>query len=71
MAIFNVQRAINPKVGNPELWFMCSAHCHIVFYLYVKFQKNISNSFKLTERTRVHGGYGYIQCPKGNNSSSR
>ena len=24
MAIFNVQRAITPKVGKPELGFMCS-----------------------------------------------
>ena len=27
MAIFIVQRAITPKVGNLEFWFMCSAHC--------------------------------------------
>ena len=32
MAMFNVQRAITPKVGKPE--FMCSAHPLIVlFYL--------------------------------------
>ena len=25
MAMFKVQRAITPKVGQPELWFMSSA----------------------------------------------
>ena len=43
MAKFNVQRAITPKVGKPELLFMCSA-CHlIVIYIYVKFPENILN----------------------------
>ena len=27
MAMFNVQRAITPKVGKSELWFLNSAHC--------------------------------------------
>ena len=39
MAIFNVQRAITPKVGKPELWFMCSACCLIVLYIYVELCK--------------------------------
>ena len=44
MAMFNVQRAIAPKVGKPELWFMCSAHCFIVFYTCVKFCANTLDS---------------------------
>ena len=33
MAMLNVQRAITPKVGKPELQFMCSACYLIVFYI--------------------------------------
>ena len=47
MAIFNVQRTIAPKVGNPELWFMCSAHCLMMLYIHVSFHENISNTFNL------------------------
>ena len=68
---FDVQRAVTPKVGKPELWFMYSAHCLIVLYICVKFHENISNCFQLTDRTRVHGRNGYVQCSKGNNSKSR
>ena len=42
MKIVNTQRAITPKVGKPELRFMCSAHRLMVF--------NMSSSFKLMER---------------------
>ena len=69
MATFNVQRAITPKVGKPELWFICSASRLIVLYIFVKFRENILKSFQLTERTRVHGRNGYVQCPKSNNSN--
>ena len=31
MKIVNTQRAITPKVGKPDLWFMCSARCLIRF----------------------------------------
>ena len=58
MAMFNVQRAIIPKVGKPELGFMCSARRLILFYICVLFHENISNGFQLTERTRVHGRNG-------------
>ena len=34
MAVFNVQRAITPKVGKLKLGFMCFA-CLIVFYICV------------------------------------
>ena len=37
----------------------------------MKFRENILNGFQLTERTRVHGRNGYVQCSKGNNSKSR
>ena len=33
MAMFNVQRAIIPKVDKQELRFMCSARCLIMFYI--------------------------------------
>ena len=51
MATFNVQRAITPKVGKPELWFMCSANCLMVLYICVKFGENISESIRVMERT--------------------
>ena len=51
MAMFNVQRAITPKAGKPELRFMCSARRLIVFYICVKFCKNISDSTRVMERT--------------------
>ena len=41
MAMFNVQRAISPKVGKPELQFICFACCLIVVYICVKFGENI------------------------------
>ena len=51
MAMFNVQWAITPKVGKPELRFMCSACCHIVIYICEKFRENILNGFQLSQRT--------------------
>ena len=47
----NKQRAITPKVGKPELRFMCSACPLMVFNICVKFHENMSCSFKLMERT--------------------
>ena len=52
MKIVNTQRAISPKVGKPELRFMCSACRLMVFHICVKFHENISSSFKVMERTR-------------------
>ena len=55
MAIFNVQRAITPKVCNPELRFLCSA-CHLMmFNICVKFHANTLNGFEVRERTRICG----------------
>ena len=67
MVIFNVQRAITPKVGKPELGFMCSASHLIVLYICVKFHEYI-------EWTQVHSRNGYFQyllCSKDCNSKSR
>ena len=52
MKIINRQRAITPKVGKPELRFLCSACCLIVFNICEKFHENISSGFKVMERTR-------------------
>ena len=52
MKIVNIQRPITPKVGKPELPFMCSACCLMVLNICVKFQANMSSSFKVMERTQ-------------------
>ena len=52
MKIVNTQRAITPKVGKPESWFMCSAHRFKVFNICVKFHEKVSSCFKLMEWTR-------------------
>ena len=62
-----VQRTITPKVGKPELWFMCSARHPKVLYICVMLNEN-------TERTRVNsrnGNFKYILCSNGHNSKSR
>ena len=70
----NVQRAITPKVGKPELRFMCSVLCLMVLYICVKFHENITNGIRVKERTLVHGKnslFQYLYCSKGCNSKSR
>ena len=54
MAVFDVQRAITPKIGKPVLQFMCSACPLILLYICVKFHENI-------EQTPVHSRNYYIQ----------
>ena len=49
--IVYTQRAISPKVGKPELWFLCSAHHLMVFNVCVKLNENMSSCFKVTELT--------------------
>ena len=41
MTMFNVQNAVTPKVGKPELPFMCSADRLIVLCICVKFGENM------------------------------
>ena len=53
MAMFNVQRAITPKVDKPELQFMCSAYHLLVFYICVTFHENISDGIRVMEGTRT------------------
>ena len=48
---FQFQRAITPKIRNPELRFLRSARCLMLLYNCVKFHENISNGFWVTERT--------------------
>ena len=43
----NTQRARTPKVGKPELRFMCSARRPMVFNVCVKLHENMSSGFKL------------------------
>ena len=50
--IINTQRAITQKVEKPELQFMCSARCLMVFNVCVRFHENMSSSFKVMEQTR-------------------
>ena len=50
--IENTQRAITPKLGKPELRFMCSALPLMVFNICVKFYENMSSCFKVMERTQ-------------------
>ena len=71
VAIFNIQRAITPKVGKSELWLICSACCMMVLYICMKLRENITNGIRVMERTRVHGRNGWFQYSKGNNSKSR
>ena len=52
MKIVHTQRTITPKVGKPELRFMCSACRLMVFNVCVKFHENVSCSFKVMEQTR-------------------
>ena len=53
ITIYNVHRTVNPKAGNSEVWFLCSAHHIMVTYICIKVQENISNSFQVTERTHI------------------
>ena len=42
--ICNIQRGIAPKLYKPELWFLHSAYCLMLFYICVKFHQNTINS---------------------------
>ena len=49
---FQFQRAITPKIRNPELWFLRSVRRLMLFYICIKFHENISNGFGVTEQTQ-------------------
>ena len=68
--MFNVQRAITPKVGKPELQIICSARL-IVHYICVNCRENITDDIGVMERTRVLGRNGCVQSSKGNNFISK
>ena len=53
MAMFNVQKAITPKVGKPESRFLCFARHLKVLYIFVKFGENILEGIRVMERTRM------------------
>ena len=53
MALFNVQWAITPKVGKPDLQFMCSACLLMVLYICVKFGENISGGIRVIQQTQM------------------
>ena len=48
---FHFQRAITPKIRNPELRFLRSACRLMLLYICVKFHENTSYSFRVTEQT--------------------
>ena len=50
MKIVNISRAITPKVGKPDLWFIFSARRLMVFNVCVKFHENMSSGFKVIEQ---------------------
>ena len=62
-AIYNAQRAVTPKAGNSELWFLCSAHHIMVIYICIKFQENISNSFQVTEHILQKSLFSMLKGP--------
>ena len=51
MAIFNIQKGNNSKIGKQGLRFLSSASRLMVFNIYVKCHENMSNGFKVMERT--------------------
>ena len=53
ITIYNVQREVTPKVGNLDLWFLCSSPHIMVIYICIKFQATLSNGFQVTERTHI------------------
>ena len=52
--IVNTQGAITPKVGKPELWFLCSERRLMVFNFCVKFPEMCQAVLKLWSG---HGNY--------------
>ena len=57
---------MTPKEGKPELQFMCSAICLMVFNICMKFHENMSSCFKVMERTQKLLTDTYTQRKDGN-----
>ena len=53
ITIYNVKRAVTLKAGNSDVWLLCSAHHIMLMYICIKFKKNISNSFQVTEQKHI------------------
>ena len=70
ITINNVQRTVTPKPGNSKLRVLCYAHRFMEIYICIKFQENISNSFQVTEWTRIYYRNHYFQSSKGHNLKS-
>ena len=49
---FPFQRAITPKIHNPELWFLCFAGRLMLINNRVKFHQDILNGSQVIQRTR-------------------
>ena len=53
--MFNVQRAITPNIGKPELRLICFSCCLMMFYICVNILENITNGIRVMERTHIYG----------------
>ena len=67
---FQFQRAITPKIRNPELRFLQSARRLMLLHIRIKFHENIPNGFGVTEQTRFCLRNCYLQSSKVHNSKS-
>ena len=67
MAIFNVQRAITPKVCNPELRFLRSARRLMVLNICVKFREISQMVLKLQNGHEYVVKIAIFQCSNGKN----
>ena len=47
----NIKEKITQKVIKRELSFLYATHCHVLFYITMKFHQNILNGIQVIERT--------------------
>ena len=59
------QFQFTPKIRNPELRFLRSAHRLMLLYICVKLHENIANGFGVTERTRFCDRQTDLQTTRG------
>ena len=71
IAIFNIFKGCNSKsrLTRARVLVFCTSSYGALHLWEISW--DISNCVQRTERTRVHGGNGYAQCSKDNNSKSR